>query len=124
MNTNSDDFRTKPPTARVFEEDKVAGLKQEMVADDTAARLAAVFKIIGDTTRVKIIYALLQTELCVGDLSAVVGLSQSAISHQLRTLRNSRLVKSRRAGQLIYYSLDDHHVINLLSECLEHIREG
>lgn len=99
-------------------------LKKDMIDGDTSIRLARVFKVIGDPSRVKIIYALLQSELCVGDISTAVGLSPSAVSHQLRVLRDSRLVKSRREGQLIYYSLDDHHVINLLSECLEHIQEG
>lgn len=102
---------------------KVETVKRDMVDDYTAEQLADVFKIIGDATRVKIIYALLQAELCVNDLSAIVGLSQSAVSHQLRTLRNSKLVKCRRVGQMILYSLDDHHIINLLSECLDHIQE-
>ena len=95
-----------------------------MISDDTSYKLAGVFKVLGDPSRVKIIYALLQSELCVGDISSTVGISQSAVSHQLRGLRDLRLVKSRRDGQLIHYSLDDLHVINLLSECLEHIQEG
>ena len=95
-----------------------------MLDDDTSHKLAGVFKVLGDPSRVKIIYALLLSELCVGDISFIVGISQSAVSHQLRVLRDLRLVKARREGKLIHYSLDDHHVINLLSECLEHIQEG
>jgi len=123
MSTYSDNNDNRANTSDSAKEllDAVAS---EMIDDETSHELAGVFKVLGDPSRVKIIYALLQSELCVGDISSIVGISQSAVSHQLRVLRGLRLVKSRREGQLIHYSLDDLHVINLLSECLEHIQEG
>lgn len=123
MNTysdNNDDLDVPTNSTKKLLE----SVTDNMISDDTSYKLAGVFKVLGDPSRVKIIYALLQSELCVGDISSTVGISQSAVSHQLRGLRDLRLVKSRRDGQLIHYSLDDLHVINLLSECLEHIQEG
>jgi len=123
MSKYSDDFESQNDERRLIDETAVAAVERAMVSRDTVERLAEVFKIMGDPSRVNIIYALLQRELCVSDLAVVVGITQSAVSHQLRLLRNSRLVKSRRSGQMVLYSLDDHHIINLLSECLEHIKE-
>lgn len=88
-----------------------------------AEQLAEVFAALSDPTRLRIIYALLQTEMCVRDLARIVGVSESGVSHQLRGLRGLRLVKSRRDGQHVYYSLADDHVIGLLSQCLEHVQE-
>ena len=122
MNTYSDNSDSSASVKPVNKD--LATVAENMIDGDASRKLANVFKVLGDPSRVKIIYALLQSELCVGDISYIVGISQSAVSHQLRVLRDSRLVKSRREGQLIHYSLDDHHVINLLSECLEHIEEG
>ena len=122
MNTYSDEDERSISNSQ--NKERLASVSDNMIDDDASHKLAAVFKVLGDPSRVKIIYALLQSELCVGDISLIVGISQSAVSHQLRVLRDLRLVKSRREGQLIYYSLDDLHVINLLSECLEHIEEG
>lgn len=123
MNTysdNNDDLEVPTKSTKIL----LDSVADNMISDNTSKKLAGVFKVLGDPSRVKIIYALLQSELCVGDISTTVGISQSAVSHQLRVLRDLRLVKSRRDGQLIHYSLDDLHVINLLSECLEHIQEG
>ncbi len=85
--------------------------------------LAELFKIFGDSTRVKLLYALLEGELCVCDLARLMDVSQSAVSHQLRVLKNSKLVKFRRSGKTIYYSLADQHVVGILSLGMEHIRE-
>lgn len=123
MSNHSDEIGSHNSGAGLIDEQAVAAVQQGMVDRHTVERIADVFKIMGDSSRVKIIYALLQAELCVSDLAVVVGISQSAVSHQLRLLRNSRLVKSHRDGQMVFYSLDDHHIINLLSECLEHIKE-
>ncbi len=84
-------------------------------------RLAATFKVLGDPTRTRIVFALLQTELCVGDIAALVGLSMSAVSHQLRILRNFELVKVRKEGKMAYYSLDDVHIEHLVAEGLRHV---
>ena len=85
--------------------------------------LAETFKVLGDVTRVRILDAISRTELCVGDIAQLVGLSESAVSHQLRLLRDQRLVRPRRAGQMIFYALDDHHIVKLFAQGLEHVQE-
>ena len=97
-------------------------VKAEMLSDKVAQRVAETFKVLGDTTRVKILRALLTQELCVCDVSAVVGMGQSAVSHQLRALRNARLVKYRREGKMVWYSLDDEHIAGLLAQGIEHVK--
>src|SRR3954454_3019399 len=91
--------------------------------DATAAALAETFKLLGDTTRVRILDALARVEVPVCDLAQLLGLTQSAVSHQLRLLRSMRLVKSRRAGKHIYYVADDHHIVGLFEQGLEHVQE-
>lgn len=86
--------------------------------------LAELFKIFGDPTRIKILCAMLDTELCVNDIAGCLQMSQSSVSHQLRILKASKLVKSRREGKSIFYSLDDDHVRSVLSMGMEHIMEG
>lgn len=95
--------------------------KAEMLSDPIAQRVAETFKVLGDSTRVKILRALSKRELCVCDVSAVVGMGQSAVSHQLRALRNARLVKYRREGKMVWYSLDDGHIAGLLAQGIEHV---
>jgi ArsR family transcriptional regulator, lead/cadmium/zinc/bismuth-responsive transcriptional repressor len=90
----------------------------------SAEALAATFKVLGDVTRVRILDALSRSELCVGDLADLLALSESATSHQLRLLRGMHLVRPRRAGQMIFYSLDDQHIVRLFTQGLEHVREG
>jgi ArsR family transcriptional regulator, lead/cadmium/zinc/bismuth-responsive transcriptional repressor len=97
--------------------------RERRLADDTAAALADTFKVLGDATRVRILDALSRAEVPVCDLAGMLGVTQSAVSHQLRLLRNARLVKSRRAGQHIYYTLDDQHVVKLFEQGLEHVEE-
>ncbi|MFD0692483.1 ArsR/SmtB family transcription factor [Paenibacillus sp. GCM10027628] len=97
-------------------------LQEQLINDDKAARIAEVFKALGDPTRVKIIYALLQKELCVHDLSAVLDMGQSAISHQLRYLRNLHIVKRRKAGKTVYYALDDGHIEQIFVQTLQHLQ--
>jgi DNA-binding transcriptional ArsR family regulator len=90
---------------------------------ETIQSLADLFKALGDPTRLRIVTALVAVELCVCDLSAVCGLSESAVSHQLRILRNLRIVKYRREGKIVYYRLDDNHVESLVRQSLAHISE-
>jgi len=90
---------------------------------DTLERLAETFKILGNPTRVKILSSLASGELSVGELVASVGISTSAVSHQLRLLKSHRLVRSRREGRFTFYSLDDEHVESLIADGLEHVRE-
>lgn len=91
--------------------------------DEVLYDLAELFKIFGDSTRVKILYALLERELCVCDIAKLMEVSQSAVSHQLRVLKGSKLVKFRREGKTVYYSLADQHVMSILSQGMEHILE-
>lgn len=85
--------------------------------------LSETFKVLGDNTRAKIVYALSQEELCVCDLANILGLSVSTISHHLRVLRNLKLVKYRKQGKIVFYSLDDQHIFNLIREGIKHIKE-
>ena len=85
--------------------------------------LAELFKVFGDSTRIRILYALFETELCVGDIAQILNLSQSSVSHQLRILKSSKLVKFRREGKIMFYSLDDDHVRTMISMGMEHIEE-
>ena len=103
--------------------DKVDQVRGLLPADETLYDLAELFKIFGDSTRVKILYALLESELCVCDLAKLMEVTQSAVSHQLRELRGSKLVKFRREGKTVYYSLADEHVSRILSQGMEHIQE-
>ena len=101
----------------------LSDVKTRLLGAESVDALAEVFKLLGDPTRVRILDALTHGERCVCDLAALVGLSESAISHQLRLLRASRLVRVRRAGRLAFYSLDDHHVVGLLHDTRKHIEE-
>ena len=103
-------------------EEAVNQVKAEMLSEEETKQLADTFKVLGDPTRIKLIQALSIKELCVCDLATLLDMSQSAVSHQLRVLRNMRLVKYRREGKVVYYSLDDSHIVNLFAEGLDHIR--
>lgn len=94
----------------------------KLLMEPAASELADVFKALGDPTRVKIIHALLQNELCVHDLTQVLEMGQSAVSHQLRVLRNARIVKRRKVGKTVYYSLDDDHVEQIFVQTLQHLK--
>lgn len=91
--------------------------------DEEIYYLAELFKVFADSTRIKILYAISEQELCVMDICQALNMSQSSISHQLRVLKQSRLVKFRRDGRTIYYSLADHHVKTMLSQGMEHVTE-
>jgi DNA-binding transcriptional ArsR family regulator len=105
-----------------YNKEIVAAVRKEMLSPKYVGGLAAFFKVVGDDTRVKIIYALAERELCVNDLAAALGMSQSAVSHQLKLLRMENQVKARRTGKNIFYSLDDQHVLEILEAALTHIR--
>lgn len=96
---------------------------QELPDEDALYDLAELFKVFGDSTRVRILFALFEAELCVCDLSEALDMTQSAISHQLQILRTNKLVKSRRDGKQIYYSLADEHVVTIIAQGLSHILE-
>ncbi|MBP7572245.1 MAG: helix-turn-helix transcriptional regulator [Acidobacteria bacterium] len=95
-----------------------------MVGTGSVELLAETFRVLGDPTRVRILDALSHAELCVCDVAMLLGLSQSAVSHQLRILRGLRLVRSRREGRMVFYALDDHHITGLFREGLRHVEEA
>lgn len=97
-------------------------IKTKLIDDSGAGEIADLFKTLGDPTRVKIIHALSQSELCVHDLTQVLEMGQSAISHQLRFLRNMRIVKRRKVGKTVFYSLDDDHVEQVFVQTMEHLK--
>jgi len=103
---------------------KVAALKTKLLPETSVGALAETFKLLGDATRVRILDALSRSELCVCDIARLLGLSESAVSHQLRLLRGVRLVRPRRDGRMIFYTLDDHHIVRLFEQGLEHVEES
>jgi ArsR family transcriptional regulator len=107
----------------VIHDDVVAAVRESMPDEEVLLDMADLFKVFGDSTRVKIICALLRAEMCVCDIAALLGMSKSAISHQLRTLRQTRLVKYRREGKVVYYSLEDEHVETIFDQGLVHVNE-
>jgi DNA-binding transcriptional ArsR family regulator len=103
--------------------ERVARGRQLLLDDGEYFALAETFRALADSTRAKIVYSLLRQELCTCDLAAIIGGSESAVSQHLRVLRQLRLVKSRRAGKLVFHSLDDAHISLLLAVCLGHVRD-
>ncbi len=116
----------KGDVCEVFSADPeaVAEARRAMLAEPVITGLADTFSALGDPTRVKILHALSQRELCVCDLASLLEMTPSAISHQLRLLRHLRLVKHRKEGRMVHYSLDDQHVLDLFQRGLEHVRHG
>ena len=103
--------------------DAVEKLENDMPDEELLYDLAELFKIFGDSTRIKILYVLLEAEMCVCDIAQLLNMNQSAISHQLRVLKQSQLVKFRREGKTVFYSLADGHVRTILSQGMEHLAE-
>jgi len=99
-------------------------VKARLLEEPLVGALAETFKVLGDTTRVRILDALSRSELCVQDVADMLGVTQSAVSHQLRLLRSMRLVRTRREGRQIFYALDDHHIVKLFAQGLEHVEEN
>jgi len=107
----------------IIHEDIINKVKECIPEEETLYDLADLFKVLGDSTRIKILCALFQAEMCVCDIAALLGMTQSAISHQLRVLKQARLVKYKREGKVVYYSLDDEHVKSIFDQGLIHISE-
>lgn len=118
--------RDKSDVCEVYyvDEEHVEKARQALSPEREIMAVAETFRTLGDPTRVKILQALTAQELCVCDLAKLLGVSESATSHQLRVLRSERLVRYRRGGRMAYYSLDDQHIDTLLMEALRHVREG
>ena len=107
----------------VIHDEIVAKVKEKMPEEDSLYDLAELFKVFGDSTRVRILWALDSSEMCVCDVAYLLNMTQSAISHQLRVLKQAALVKSRRDGKIVYYSLADEHVRTIFDQGLSHINE-
>ena len=104
-------------------QDILSRVQRAIPDEDTLYDLTELFRIFGDSTRVRILYFLFESEMCVCDIAELLGMTQSAISHQLRVLRSSKLVKFRRDGKTLYYSLADEHVCRIISQGMEHVEE-
>ena len=98
-------------------------VRHELPTDELLCDLSDLFRLFGDTTRVKILFSLFESEMCVCDIAALLGMTQSAISHQLRALKNTRLIKSRREGKTVFYALADSHVRAIIDQGMEHVSE-
>lgn len=101
----------------------IGAVRPEMPVDEKLYDLAELFKIFGDTTRIRILYVLFEAEMCVCDIAEVLQMTQSAISHQLRLLKQAKLVRNRREGKTVYYALADDHVRTIIGQGMEHIEE-
>lgn len=111
------------PGPQPLDEQTLQRLQDDLPGDELLYDLAELFRVFGDSTRIKILYALFESELCVNDIAQVVELSQSAVSHQLRLLKANKLVRFRRDGKTIYYALDDDHVRSMIALGMEHVEE-
>ncbi|MBO8092691.1 MAG: winged helix-turn-helix transcriptional regulator [Prosthecochloris sp.] len=107
-----------------FHPETVRSVRHSMTPERELELLSGLFKVLGDRTRMMILSALHQSELCVCDLTSILSMNQSAVSHQLRVLRAAKIVKSRKDGKNVYYSLDDEHISMLMDTGLEHVREN
>lgn len=104
-------------------ETAVEKVREAMPSDDALYDVSELFKVFGDSTRTSILAALMQSELCVCDICTLLNMTKSAISHQLRVLRQSKLVKGRKSGKEVYYSLADDHIVSIMNMALEHVEE-
>lgn len=124
----STDYATAaaPDTCEVYHADpaRIAAIRSSAPTDEAVESLSEIFKALGDPTRLRLLTALGKGELCVCDLASLTGTSESATSHQLRLLRTLRLVRARREGRMVFYRLDDQHVVDLVAQGLQHVGEG
>jgi DNA-binding transcriptional ArsR family regulator len=123
---STDSVSAPPDTCDVYHADpaRIAAIRASAPPDEAVASLSDIFKALGDPTRLRLLTALGQGELCVCDLASLAGISESATSHQLRLLRALRLVRARRDGRMVFYRLDDEHVVGLVAQGLQHVGEG
>ena len=115
--------RMEQGTGETLHPDLISSVNEDMPDDEMLYDLAELFRIFGDSTRIKILYVLFEAEMCVCDIAELLRMTQSAISHQLRVLKQSKLVKFRREGKTIYYSLADDHVRTIIGMGMEHLCE-
>ena len=115
--------RMEQETGDILHPDLISSVNQDKPDEEMLYDLAELFRIFGDSTRIKILYVLFEAEMCVGEIGQTLGMTQSAISHQLRILKQAKLVKSRRQGKEMYYALADHHVSVIIGMGIEHLEE-
>lgn len=120
---NKNKLQTTDTDLQTEREEIINRVLEQQPDDEILYDLAELFKVFGDSTRIKILYSMFEHELCVNDIAGLLNLSQSSVSHQLRILKTSKLVKFRREGKSIYYSLDDEHVRAIISMGMEHVEE-
>ena len=118
------DIMTDKCLCKLISDKEIKAIMNDLPSLDTIGKLAELFKVFGDPSRLTLLHFLSKAELCVADLATLAQMGQSAVSHQLKILRLSRLVKYRREGTVFYYSLDDDHIQNLFKVALEHVLEG
>ena len=121
---NTEDSKLCRCEVDIIHEDLVEKAQKDLVSGLTATRMAELFHAMADPTRVRLLSALTSTELCVCDLSAILGMTQSAISHQLRLLRDLHIVKARKDGRIVYYTMDDDHIHEFIDQAKEHTQHG
>lgn len=124
MKKDKEEIKIETCCINKIHEDAIKKVKKNMISQQISLDLASFFKVLGDPTRIKILYALSVNEMCVCDISNLLQMNQSAVSHQLRVLRGARLVKYRKEGKTVYYSLDDGHVENVFKQGLDHIAQA
>ena len=120
---NNNKLQAEDKDSQTEREEIINRVLEQQPDDEILYDLAELFKVFGDSTRIKILYSMFEHELCVNDIAGLLNLSQSSVSHQLRILKTSKLVKFRREGKSIYYSLDDEHVRAIISMGMEHVEE-
>ncbi|MCC9295607.1 metalloregulator ArsR/SmtB family transcription factor [Clostridium sp. WLY-B-L2] len=120
---NYDNENIEVCDVKIIHDNVVNMVKKKITNDTSIFNMAEFFKVLGDPTRLKIINALILSEMCVCDISAVLNMSQPAISHHLKILRQSKLIRYRRDGKIVYYSLDDEHIKPIFNQCLAHVNE-
>lgn len=118
------DKKIETCSCNIIHNEIVNEVSAKMPDDETLYDLAEFFKVFGDSTRIRIMCALFEHEMCVCDIAALLNMTHSAVSHQLRVLKQARLVRPRKEGKVVYYSLDDEHIKDIFKEGLEHISEG
>ncbi|TQQ85058.1 ArsR family transcriptional regulator [Peptacetobacter hominis] len=123
MEKNSDKRYCEECEESIIHDDVVDETRSHMPSDEMLGDLADLFRVFGDSTRVKILFALFSNEMCVCDIAELLGMTHSAISHQLRVLKSARLVKSRKEGKMVFYSLDDEHISRIFECGLAHVKE-
>lgn len=123
MTENKQETKQDVCCQNIIHGEVVEKVRQTIPSDDSLGQVAELFKVLGDRTRTRILHALFEVELCVCDLAYLLGMTQSSISHQLRVLKQAKLVKNRKEGKVVYYSLADDHVIRIFEQAFEHVNE-